>query len=600
MHAPCFDCVASTPLSTSQDTRHNLYWYKLTTGLVVISLLFPASLLASPTIAYAQEGATEAAIGLQPQYIPNFEPIPEPESVPIVPSVEVSAAAEEIVVDPESLKSGVVPGVASAPVPSDGSPIALGNLQLGIRRTDIPTEVQASGSQMPMQVTAEVLPPEVATQLSPIGFAFTLSTSESEVQAASGAMPLEVSIDYSQIPIGHGGGFVQRMHLYRMTKCDAVFVCREVKELAGVNDLDNRRLVVDLASLQTDEELESAGQTEVELAEEFANLRPISPSEVELTEMQPENNTAAEPTAPAIQGQNQLFLPLVSSSDGTTDEVYYVIAGAAQYPNGNYTATPLTGVSQYDVSLQTGTAQSSYPIQIPPAAAGLAPQISLNYNSGAVDGLTSIRNSQGSWAGVGWDLESGYIQRRLDKCYQTDNLCMLIEFYTIVMNGVSSRLFLLLVQRQSFVYKMICAGRLKNVPMEQPGHPDTNEEYWLVTTPDGTKYRFGGEFNPDDTNASTNDQNSVFWLPVYHQSICPPNNGWMCNKAWQWNLDRVEDPNGNIINYYYSLETNYYINSDNWTYQEYVRAGNLDHIDYGMRRGQRLHNDNPDTSKIRG
>lgn len=111
-----------------------------------------------------------------------------------------------------------------------------------------------------------------------------------------------------------------------------------------------------------------------------------------------------------------------------------------------------------------------------------------------------------------------------------------------------------------------------------------------MSTPDGTKYRFGGEFNPDDTDVTTNDQNSAWYMPIYDQSICAGFTGFLCNKVWRWNLDRVEDPNGNILNYYYTLEMNYYssntLGSD--LRREYVRAGNLVCIDYGMRKGNAI------------
>ena len=56
----------------------------------------------------------------------------------------------------------------------------------------------------------------------------------------------------------------------------------------------------------------------------------------------------------------------------------------------------------FNVDDFTGAAHMSYPISVPPARGGLAPQLSLNYSSSGGNG----------WLGVGWDLSMGFIQRR--------------------------------------------------------------------------------------------------------------------------------------------------------------------------------------------
>ena len=53
---------------------------------------------------------------------------------------------------------------------------------------------------------------------------------------------------------------------------------------------------------------------------------------------------------------------------------------------------------------------------MPPVPGGLAPQVSLDYDSQAVDGLTSSTNDQASWIGDGWDYEPGYIERDYQSC----------------------------------------------------------------------------------------------------------------------------------------------------------------------------------------
>ena len=49
----------------------------------------------------------------------------------------------------------------------------------------------------------------------------------------------------------------------------------------------------------------------------------------------------------------------------------------------------------------SGAATTSIPIEVPPGRKGMAPNLSLNYNS----------NSSNGWIGVGWGLDMGGIQR---------------------------------------------------------------------------------------------------------------------------------------------------------------------------------------------
>ncbi len=56
----------------------------------------------------------------------------------------------------------------------------------------------------------------------------------------------------------------------------------------------------------------------------------------------------------------------------------------------------------FNVDDFTGGVHLSYPIVVPPARNGLAPNLSLSYSSSAGNG----------WIGVGWDLSVGFIQRR--------------------------------------------------------------------------------------------------------------------------------------------------------------------------------------------
>jgi hypothetical protein len=86
---------------------------------------------------------------------------------------------------------------------------------------------------------------------------------------------------------------------------------------------------------------------------------------------------------------------------------------------GDYSATPLSEAGSWSEGGASGAFTYSYPISVPPVPGGLAPQISLVYNSQAVDGLTSSTNNQASWIGDGWAYEPGYIEQDYQSCQQT-------------------------------------------------------------------------------------------------------------------------------------------------------------------------------------
>ncbi|MEU9900722.1 hypothetical protein ACIBCS_36300 [Streptomyces phaeochromogenes] len=78
----------------------------------------------------------------------------------------------------------------------------------------------------------------------------------------------------------------------------------------------------------------------------------------------------------------------------------------------------------------------------------------MSYNSQSVDGRTSSSNNQASWAGMGWDLNVGFIERRYrnctedglptigDMCWDSPNSAAEPSgaVYVISLNGVTSEL----------------------------------------------------------------------------------------------------------------------------------------------------------------
>ncbi|PBC69775.1 hypothetical protein BX265_7128 [Streptomyces sp. TLI_235] len=81
----------------------------------------------------------------------------------------------------------------------------------------------------------------------------------------------------------------------------------------------------------------------------------------------------------------------------------------------NYTATDLSASGAWSQTASGGFTYS-YPITTPPSLAGSGPGVALSYNSQAVDGATSARNSQSSWIGDGWSYGPGFIERSYRPC----------------------------------------------------------------------------------------------------------------------------------------------------------------------------------------
>ena len=117
-----------------------------------------------------------------------------------------------------------------------------------------------------------------------------------------------------------------------------------------------------------------------------------------------------------------------------------------------------------------------------------------------------------------------------------------------------------------------------------------NGEYWLVTTPDGTKYYFGLNHLPGGSGSDA-ATNSAWGEPVYSPdsgnpcySAASDGTSSECQMGYRWNLDYVVDPAGNLTEYDYATETNYYQmggGQGTGTLTQYVRGGYPTQISYG-------------------
>jgi hypothetical protein len=330
------------------------------------------------------------------------------------------------------------------------------------------------------------------------------------------------------------------------------FICDQSEPLPAVNDLTNQRLRVDLTP-----------QTQSAAAAIAAGGQMSE-------------------TLPGATLSAQRFLSLVAG--GASGEVFYVLASSTSSGGSDYAATPHSVVNDFQTDLFAGNFATSYPIPVPPSVAGPVPGVTLHYNSGNVWGMADNTNGQAGQTGFGWELEPGTISLFTLK-YLVGSYWYLAskDAHFISLNGVRSKL----VNVSGNLYRLESdpSWKVERLTSSEGGHPDTGTKtYWLVTTPDGTKYRFGGEAEPLNENAtSSRDQNSVAYAPLEAPGyVYYPN-----PKAYKWYLDRVEDVHGNLINYVYGQEYNHYEAPGSMSARyRYVRATHLRYIEYSKRAGQ--------------
>ncbi|MGW0831987.1 RHS repeat-associated core domain-containing protein [Streptomyces prunicolor] len=304
--------------------------------------------------------------------------------------------------------------------------------------------------------------------------------------------------------------------------------------------------------------------------------------------------------------------PLTSTNDAKTQTVSAEIAlpatttaqpmvlaaeAAATGGGGSYAATSLSPSGQWTAGSSAGAFSYSYPISVPDVPGGLAPNVSLGYSSQSVDGRTSSTNAQSSWIGDGWDYSPGFVERSYTSCAddtangtpKTSDECWSddVDSLTLSLNGSSNTL--VHDDKSNTWHPQGDDGEKIEVKTDTV-NGDNDNEYFVVTTADGTQYYFGKNRLPGwaTGNATTN---SVFTAPVYGNDATEPchaatfADSW-CQQGYRWNLDYTVDPHGNAISYWYTPETGYYGRDNATTPTTYARDGYLSKIQYGQLAGK--------------
>ncbi|MFE3325826.1 RHS repeat domain-containing protein [Streptomyces sp. NPDC059176] len=295
---------------------------------------------------------------------------------------------------------------------------------------------------------------------------------------------------------------------------------------------------------------------------------------------------------------------------GSSTATVLAATAEASGSTGDYKATSLQPSGTWSAGGSTGAFTWSHPIGVPTVPGGLAPKISLGYNSQMVDGRTAASNNQPSWVGDGWDWEPGFIERRYKSCNddkdsgtnttKVGDLCWYTNNATLSLGGKSTEL--VYEAGKGWAAESDSGEKIEKLTGASNGDKGTagvdgEGEHWKVTTTDGTQYFFGLNKLPgwSDNGTAADDPvtNSTWTVPVFgNQSGEPCYNasfasGW-CQQAWRWQLDYVVDPHGNAMAYYWKTESNNYGRNvseitGKATVTSYIRGGYLERIDYGLR-----------------
>ncbi|WP_330264770.1 RHS repeat-associated core domain-containing protein [Streptomyces griseorubiginosus] len=288
-------------------------------------------------------------------------------------------------------------------------------------------------------------------------------------------------------------------------------------------------------------------------------------------------------------------VPLTAAT--TAQPMVLAAEATASGGGGTYAATSLAPSGQWSAGGSSGAFTYSYPISVPDVPGSLTPSVSLDYSSQSVDGRTSSTNAQSSWIGDGWDYSPGFVERGYASCSddtangspKTSDECWSddVDTLTLSLNGSSNTL--VHDGKTGTWHPQGDNGEKIDVKTDTV-NGDNDNEYFVVTTADGTKYYFGLNRLPGWTTGAATT-NSVYTTPVYGNDTGEPchastfADSW-CQQGYRWNLDYTVDPHGNAVSYWYTPTTGYYGRDNSTTPTPYTRDGYLSKIQYGQLAGK--------------
>ncbi|MEV1069464.1 polymorphic toxin-type HINT domain-containing protein [Streptomyces sp. NPDC050263] len=409
---------------------------------------------------------------------------------------------------------------------------------------------------------------------------------------------VQVVIDYAAIAKAYGGGYGSRLQVVQLPGCALTTPERAECQKRTPVKFTNRAAADQLTATVT---LNSAPATGTASAPEPE---------------QQDDDTGGGATTMSVRTEP---LSAVTAADTTA----LAVTSGASGSQGDFGATSLSAAGTWQASA-TGSFTYAYPVSVPAAIGGNAPDVGLSYDSQSVDGETTARNSQSSWVGDGWSYQVGSVERSYrgcgslldsddkkilkgsgDECWGGDNATLSFGSHSgvLVSDGVDSSV-------AGEIRQWRLQGDDGTLVQELSGADNGLHDgvYYRVLTTDGTAAYFGADHAPTGSGteatmpASPADDSthSAWGVPVLHPRSSDPcytsakGKASQCDKpeGWRWNLDFVVSPTGFVQRYDYTTESNYYDlgggqaaesddPDDTGTLTSYTRGGALTLISYG-------------------
>ncbi|WP_318294686.1 RHS repeat domain-containing protein [Streptomyces bacillaris] len=463
------------------------------------------------------------------------------------------------------------PGTETPALRENGTPVQAGSLPVSVGRTAPQTAASAKASALssasgraratgPQKVQVQVLDRATTESLGVEGVVLALRPT-----AWTGGR-VDVEVDYSGFRDAYGGDWASRLTLKTLPACA----------------------------------LTTPGKAGCATGESLSTENDTAGNTLKATVALPEADPAtAGDTPPVTRSAGAQAVPAVRAVSGGT--VLLAATAAAAGPSGNFTATSLSPSASWSAGGSNGGFSWTYPIDTPDVAGSAVPELKLGYSSQSVDGRTASTNNQANGVGDGWSMEPGYIERQYVSCTddtknstttaKVGDLCWKKDNAVINLGGLSNTL---IKDDTSGEWRLEGDDGTKVVKLTNSAlaNGDNDNEYWRVTTPDGTRYYFGYN-RPQGWAAGKAETNSAWTVPVFGNQTGEPcyaaafKDAW-CQQAWRWNLDAVVDVHGDAMTYYWEKETNHYGRNVNpstgaSTATPYIRGGYLKRIEYGLR-----------------
>lgn len=468
--------------------------------------------------------------------------------------VEVAPVAEEAGAEAQLSSSRLAEADTASPSPTTAAESASPEASATAAEPGSTSEPSPSASPdpaadpvSPEQVEVRVLDREAVAPAGGIGLGLQVVRSDGVDTPGE----VQVDIDYSGFKYAYGGDFASRLRLVKLPAC-----ALSTPEAAGCTDREFVPVENDTAS---------------------GTLTATVTADADTT---------------TGSGEDGISTQLLREDGSTGGSVFLLNTGSSS-DKGDYRASTLSPTGSWDVSTGSGAFTYNLPIQLPTPPMGSAPSLALTYNSQSVDGRTSASNNQASWAGMGWDFNVGYIERRYRSCAQ-DGLPTIGDLcwdspnsdeepsgavYVINLNGVTSELIQDNNGSGSYHVKDDPGWRVQRLFNGYGAGRDG--EYWVISSQEGHRYYFGWGRSERTGTATA----SVFTVPVVGNDTGEPCRDQFpepCTQAWRWNLDRAVDANEVETMYFYDKEYNYYrsvANADKA--RQYVSSGYVKEIQYG-------------------